>query len=116
MTLLLAEDGDQHIGDADLFLAGGLHVEHRALQDALEAERGLHLAILVTGQARRGAIEMLVERVLELVDVGAAGPEDLAHLRGIEDRQQQVLDRQEFMTCVTCLGKGIVQAEFELLR
>ena len=116
VALLLAEDGDEHVGDADFFLAGGLHVEHRALQHALEAQRGLHLAVFVVGQARRGAIEVLVERVLELVDVRAAGPQDLAHLRGIEDGQQQVLDRQEFVTRVTRLGKGVVQAEFELLR
>ena len=69
VTLLLAEDGDEHIGDADFFLAGGLHVEHRALQHALEAERGLHLAVFVIGQPRRGAVEVLVERVLEPVDV-----------------------------------------------
>jgi hypothetical protein len=59
---------------------------------------------------------MLVERFLELVDVGPAGPEDLAHLGGIEDRQQQVLDRQEFVAGVTRLGEGVVQTEFELLR
>jgi hypothetical protein len=35
---------------------------------------------------------------------------------GIEDRQQQVLDRQEFVTGVTRLGEGVVQTEFELLR
>ncbi len=91
-------------------------MEHGPLQHSLEAERGLHFAVLVAGQARGGAVEVFVERVLELVEVGAAGPQDFAHLRGIEDRQQQVLDRQEFMTCVTRLGKGIVQAEFELLR
>ena len=115
MTLLLAENGDEHVGDADFFLAGGLHVEHRPLQYPLEAQRRLHLAVFVIGQPRRGAIEVVVQRVLELVDVRPAGPQDLAHLRGIEDRQQQVLDRQEFVTCVTGLGKGVVQTEFELL-
>ena len=29
--------------------------------------------------------------------------------------EQQVLDRQEFMTCVTRLGKGVIETEFELL-
>jgi hypothetical protein len=69
----------------------------------------------VVGQSRRGAIEVFVQRVLELVEVRAAGPQDLAHLRGIEDGQQQVLDGQELVTRVTGLGKGVVQTEFELL-
>ena len=115
VALLLAEDGDEHVGDADFLLAGGLHVEHGALQYALEAQRRLHLAVFVVGQARRGAIEVFVERVLELVEVGAAGPQDLAHLGGVEDGEQQVLDRQELVTGLTRLGKGLVQTEFEFL-
>ena len=61
VALLLAEDGDEHIGDADFFLARGLHMEHGTLQDSLEAERRLHFAVFVVRQAWRGAIEVLVE-------------------------------------------------------
>ena len=59
---------------------------------------------------------MLVECVLERAEVRAAGAQDLAHLGGVEDRQQQVLDRQELMAGLTRLGEGVVQTEFELLR
>ena len=116
VALLLAEDGDEHVGDADFLLARGLHVEHGALQDALEAERRLHFAVFVVRQARRGAVEVLVERVLEPGQVRAAGAQDLAHLGGVEDRQQQVLDREELMASFARLGEGVVQTEFELLR
>ena len=116
VALLLAEDRDEHVGDADFFLARGLHVEHGALQDALEAQRGLHLAVFVIRQPRRGAVEVLVERVLEPGQVRAAGAQDLAHLGGVEDGQQQVLDREELMASFTRLGEGVVQTEFELLR
>ena len=37
VRVLLAEDRDQHVGDRDFLLAARLHVEHRALQHALEA-------------------------------------------------------------------------------
>ena len=52
VALLLAEDGDQHVGDAHFLLAARLHVEHRPLQHALEAQRGLHLALLGLLEAR----------------------------------------------------------------
>jgi hypothetical protein len=91
-------------------------MEYGALQDPLEPERGLHLAVLVTGQPRRSPVEMLGQGVLEPGQVGAAGPQDLADLRGLENGQQQMLDREEFVASFTCLGEGIVQTKFELLR
>ena len=59
---------------------------------------------------------MFVERVLEAVQVGAAGAQDLPHLRRVEDGQQQMLDREEFVASVTRLGERVVQTKFELLR
>lgn len=50
LGLLLAEDGNQHVGSTDLGVAGGLNVEHGALQHALEAQCGLGLAVfIITG-------------------------------------------------------------------
>ena len=116
VALLLAEDGDEHVGDADFLLARRLHVEHGALQDALEAQGRLHLAVFIIRQARGRSVEVLVERVLEPGQIRAAGAQDLAHLGSVEDRQQQVLDREELMAGLTRLGEGVVQTEFELLR
>ena len=98
VALLLAEDRHQHVDDADFLLAARLHVEHRALQHALEAQRRLHLALLA--RARRGVIglDVLLEIRLEPLEIGAAAPQHLAHLGRIEDREQQVLDRQELVT------------------
>jgi hypothetical protein len=90
-------------------------VEHRALQDALEPQRGLHLAVLVTRQPWSGPVEMLVERVFEPGQVRAAGAQDLTHLGSVEDRHQQMLHGEEFVARLACLGEGIVQTEFELL-
>lgn len=53
VALLLAEGRHQDVRNADLLLAAGLHVEHRTLQHALEAQCGLHLAVLALLQAGR---------------------------------------------------------------
>ncbi len=49
-----------------------------------------------------GLIDELLELGLELGGVGAAGLEDLPHLRRVHDGEQQMLDRHEFMSCLAC--------------
>jgi hypothetical protein len=73
MALLLAEDRDQHVGDADFLLAARLHVEHGPLQHALEAQRRLHLAVLAGLELRRGSVDVVDELVGAAADVAAAG-------------------------------------------
>ena len=41
MALALGEDRDEHIGAGDLLAAGRLHMNDRALDDALESRRRL---------------------------------------------------------------------------
>ena len=48
--VLLAKNRHQHVGAGDLLLARGLHVVDRALQHALEAQRGLGVAAVVVGE------------------------------------------------------------------
>jgi hypothetical protein len=57
MRVLLAEDRDQHVRGRDFLLAARLDVEHGALQDALEAQRRLNLAIVVVLEPWRGLID-----------------------------------------------------------
>ncbi len=47
VRVLLAENRHQHVGRGHFLLAAGLHMEHRALQDALEAQRRLHFAVVI---------------------------------------------------------------------
>jgi hypothetical protein len=115
MRLLFAENGDQDVGHRDLFLAAGLHVEHRALQHPLETQGRLHVPILAGGQPRRGLVDELFQFRLELGRVRAAGLQDLPDLGGIHDGEQQMLHRHEFMPCFPGPGKGIIQAKFEFL-
>ena len=105
----------EHVGDADFLLAARLHVEHGPLQHALEAERRLHLALFGLVEARGGLIDVLLDLLLELREIGAAGAQDLANLRSVEDGEQQVLDRQVFMARLARLVKGVVEAVFKLV-
>ena len=115
MALLLAEDRHQHVRDPDLLLAARLHVKHRSLQHALESERRLHLALLTLIELGGGLIDVLLQLLLELCEVRAAGAQHLAHLRSVEDREQQVLDREVFVTRLAGLVEGVVEAVLELV-
>src|SRR6185437_8420701 len=115
VALLFAEDGDQHVGDAHFLLAARLHVEHRALQHALEAERRLHFPLLALFDTRGGLVDVILQLLLELGQIGTAGPEDLAYPGGVEDSQQQMLDGQVLVTRFPGLVEGIVETVFKLV-
>src|SRR5256886_8390127 len=59
VALLLAEDRDQHVADADFLLAARLHVKDRALQHPLEAERRLHPPFLALLEPRGRLVDGL---------------------------------------------------------
>ena len=111
--VLLAEDRDQHVRDRDLLLAARLDVEDRALQHALEAQRGLHLAVVVLLEPRSGLVDEVLEFLAQAGGVRAAGAQDLPDLGGVDDGEQQVLDRHEFMPGFPGALEGLVQADLE---
>ena len=115
MGLLFAEDRDQDVGHRDLFLAARLDVKHRALQHPLEAERRLHVPILARRQPRRGLVDELLQLRLELGGIRAARFQDLPDFRGVDDGEQQMLHRHEFVARLARAGEGIVQAKLEFL-
>ena len=81
MRILLAEDRDQHVGTVDFLLAGRLHVQDRALDDALEAERRLRVDFVLAGDRRRVLGDELVEVAAQDVDAGTAGAQGLGGRR-----------------------------------
>ena len=111
--MLLAEDRDQHVRGGDFLLAARLHVKHGALQHALEAQRRLHFAVVVVLQPRGRLVDEVLQVLAQPGDVGAAGAQDLAHLRRIHDGEQQVLDRHELMPGLARGLERFVQADFE---
>ena len=116
VRFLLAEDRDQHVGAGDFLLAGRLHVEDRALDDALEALRRLRVRIRVRRESRRVLLDEVGQDAAQLVEVDAAGLEDLGGRRVVEHREQQVLDGDELVLLLPGLDKGHVERDFEFLR
>jgi hypothetical protein len=56
---------------------------------------------------------VLLQFFAQPAQIGAARLEDFAHPRGLEDGQQQVLHRQEFVTSLARLREGAVEAGFK---
>ncbi len=56
LRFLLTEDGHQHVGAADLSIAGGLHMEDSTLQHPLEAKRGLGFSVFIIAGNKRGCL------------------------------------------------------------
>ena len=115
VRLLLAEDCHQHVRDGDLFLAARLHVKDGALQDALKTKGRLNFPIVVVGQARRSLLDEGSQVALEFRHVRTAGAQDLAHLGGVQDRQQEMLHRHELMTGLARVLKRFIQTVFKLV-
>ena len=116
MRFLLAEDRDQHVGAGDFLLARRLHVQDRALDDALEALRRLGVGIRVRRQARRVLVDEVGQHAAQLVEVDAAGLQHLGGGRIVEHREQQVLDGDELVLLLPGLDKGHVEGDFQFLR
>jgi hypothetical protein len=83
-------------------------VENSTLQDALEAQRRLHVVLIVVREQRRLLIDTFGELPPEFRDIGVAGLEDLVHLRDVELGQQQVLNGHELVSMITSPLKGLV--------
>ena len=113
VALLFTEYRHQHVDHADFLAAAGLHVEHRALQDALKTERRLHFALFALAHQRGVGLDMGAQLAGQLVGCGPAAAEHFAHLRRIEQRQQQLLDGQEFVAARTRLAERLVETEFK---
>src|SRR6185503_11039280 len=99
LRLLLTEDRNEHVDRRDFLATARLHVENGALQDPLETQRRLDLGPLFffTAQPRSGAFDELLELTAQAREISAARFQRLDHRRRIEQREQQVLDGDEFV-------------------
>ena len=104
MALALGEDRHQHVGAGHFLAAGGLHVNDRALDHALEAGGRLGILGAVGDQVFQFGFEIGDQAAPQLVEIDIAG----AHHRGgvlvVDQRQQQMLKRRIFM--VPLIGEG----------
>ena len=117
MRILLAEDGDQHIGAGDFLLAvaGGLHMHDGALDDALKAQRRLGIDIIGTGHLRRVVLDEIGQRLAQVIDVGRAGTQNFGRTRVVQQGKQQMLHRDELVALLAGLDERHVQTDFQFL-
>jgi hypothetical protein len=59
VAFALGEDRDEHIGAGDLLAARRLHMDHRALDDALEAGRRLGVLVAVGDRFSSSVIDIV---------------------------------------------------------
>ena len=113
--ILLSEDRNQHVGPGHFLLAGGLHVQDGALNHALKAERGLGVDLAVGRDARRLLGNMLRQVLAQLIDVGAAGAQNLRRGGVVQQGKEQVFDGDELVALLARLDERHVKTDFELL-
>ncbi len=116
MALALGEDRDQHIGAGHLLAAGRLHVDHRALDHALETRRRLRIVGAVGDEVFEFGLEIVDEAGSQLVEVDAAGAHDGCRIRVIDQRQQQMLERRILMMTLVRYRQRAMQGLFKALR
>jgi hypothetical protein len=117
VRVFLAKDGDQHVGAGDFLLAiaGGLHVHDGALDDALEAQRGLGVHLVGARHLGRVVLDEVGQRLAQVVDVGRTGAQHLGGAGVVQQRKQQMLHGDELVALLPGLDKGHVQADFQFL-
>src|SRR5690606_4808051 len=115
LALLLAEDGHQHIGAGHLPLARTLYMKHRALQHALETQGGLRFALFILrGNQRRRGVDKLLQLTTQALQIDPAGTQYVQRRIIVEQRQEQMLDRHEFMALGTRRRESEIEGDFQL--
>ena len=100
----LGEDGDENVGTCDLGPAGGLNVDGRALNDALEGSGWHGLGTLDVGhQIAQILVDEFDKGIAQLVYIDRAGFHDLNGVGLVYQRQKQMLQRSEFVA--PCIRK-----------
>ena len=103
VALALGEDRDQHIGAGHFLAARRLHVNDRALDDALEAGGGLGIFGTVGDEIVQFGFEVGDETAPQLFQIHIASPHDRRGVLILDQRQEQMLERRVFV--VTLIGE-----------
>ncbi len=92
VALALGEHGDENVGARDLAAPGGLDVDGGALDDALEAGRGLGVDHALDDEAAQVLIEEVGKAGAQPLEVDGAGLEDRHRVLVLGERHQEVLE------------------------
>lgn len=87
---------------------------HGPLQHTLEAKRGLGIAAIIFGQARDRGLDGLLQLLAQALGVGPACLQHGLGGRVVEQCQQQVFHRHEFMPGLTGALVALTDGVFEV--
>ena len=116
VALALGEDRDQHVGAGDLLAPRRLHMDHGALDHALEAGGGLGILLAVGDQVFQLRLDIGDEVAAQLVEIDIAGAHDGGGVLIVDQRQQQVLERCVFVVALIGERQGPVKRLLETAR
>ena len=116
MALALGEDRDQHVGAGHLLAAGRLHMDHGALDHALEAGGRLGVLGAVGHQVVELGVEIGDEAAAQRLEIDVAGPHHRGGVLIVDQRQQQMLERRVFVVPLVGERERAVQRLFETAR
>ena len=115
VALALGENRHQHIGTRHLFPPRGLHVHDGAMNDALEAGRGLRVRRSLDEQPNQLVVEILGNARPQAVEIDRTRPHHRRGVSIIQERQQQVLERRVLVVAIVGMFDGAMQRRFQAL-
>ncbi|MHC2800886.1 hypothetical protein ACVMII_000632 [Bradyrhizobium diazoefficiens] len=116
VALALGEDRDQHVGTGHLFATGGLHVDHRALDHALETGGRLGIVGAIRHQVLEFGLKIVDEARAELVEIDATGAHDGGCIGVVDQGEQEMLERRVLVMTLVCDRQRTMQGLFKALR
>ncbi len=113
MAFALGEDGDQHVRPRHLVAAGRLHMNHGALDHALEARCRLRVVAAVDDQVVELGLDISRQVAAQLVEIDVAGAHDRGGVLVVDQRQQEMLERRVFVMALVGERQRAVERLFE---
>ena len=116
VALALGEDRDEHVGAGHLLAAGGLDVDHGALDHALEAGGRLRILAAVGDEVGELGVDIFDEVAAQRVEIDVAGAHDGGRVLVVDEGEEEVLERGVFVPALAGERERPVEGLFETAR
>jgi hypothetical protein len=116
MALTFGEKGYEHIRAGHLLAARILHVQNRALNNALETRCRFRVFTILDDKRQEFMIDVFDEGAPQSLEVHIAGLHYLRGIRIVEQSQKQMLKRRVLVVTVARQLDGAVEHLFEAAR
>ena len=114
MAFALRKDADEHVGARHFLATRRLDVDDGPLHDPLERIRRMRVARRLRHDRLQLRVEILDEAGAKLLEIDGAGTHDGGRIAIIDERQQQMLERREFVMAHIRVLHRAVQRGFEI--